>query len=74
MNAEVVLPLDQMTPIEKLGVIQTILADMAQNAGDADPPTWHGHYLEQREKAIADGTDSFIDLDQAEREILEMTR
>ena len=74
MNADIELPLDKMTPSEKLRLIQTILADMAKAAEEADPPAWQGRYLEEREMAIAEGRDGFIDLDEAEQDILRMTR
>ena len=74
MSIEIDLPLDIMTPSEKLAVIQTILANMAADAMDAPSPAWHGQYLEDREQALADGSDSFIDLDQAEQDIIRMTR
>lgn len=73
MNAEVALPLEKMTVEEKLEVIELVWADLAKNPEDIPSPAWHQDFLKGREEAIANGTDRFIDLDEAERRINELT-
>jgi hypothetical protein len=73
MNAEVTLPLDKMTVEEKLEVMELIWADLAKNPNDIPSPAWHGEHLKSVEKALADGTDHFVDWDEAKRSIDERT-
>lgn len=73
MNAEITLPLDKMTIAEKLEVMELIWADLAKNPNDIPSPEWHGEFLRDREKALADGTDRFIDWEEAKRLIREQT-
>lgn len=73
MNAEVVLPLDKMTVDEKLEVIDLVWADIAHKPDEYRSPEWHGEYLKKVEQAIADGTDHFIDLEEAEKRIMDLT-
>lgn len=42
---------------------------MSQKNVNGDSPDWYLKYLEDREKAIAEGEDSFISLDEFEGEI-----
>jgi len=73
MNAEITLPLEKMTVAEKLDLIELIWADLAKNPDDIPSPDWHREYLQGVEKALADGTDHFIDWEEAKRQILERT-
>ena len=73
MNSEITLPLEKMTVAEKLEVMELIWADLAKKPNDIPSPAWHGEHLKSVEKALADGTDWFIDLDEAERRIREET-
>lgn len=73
MNAEVVLPLDKMTYSEKLEVIDTVWEDIRLHPEDIEWPAWHGTYLKDLEEGIANGTAKFIDLETAEKILLEQT-
>lgn len=71
MNAEVVIPLDKMTFSEKLEVIDAVWEDIRRHPEDIEWPTWHETYLKQLEEEIANGTAEFIDLETAEKILLE---
>jgi hypothetical protein len=43
------------------------------NSDDIISPEWHREFLKSREKAIKNGTDWFIDWEEAKRMILEET-
>jgi hypothetical protein len=73
MNTEITLPLDKMTVAEKLQVIDLIWEDLAKNPSEIPSPEWHAEFLRDREKALVDGTDRFIDWDEAKRLIREKT-
>jgi hypothetical protein len=73
MNAEITLPLDKMTVAEKLDLIDLIWADLAKDPDDIPSPAWHGEHLSNVEKALAEGTDHFVDWEEAKRSIDERT-
>ncbi len=73
MNAEVILPLEKMTVVEKLEIIDRIMEDFSQNASAMPSPAWHGEELRRREEALENGTDRFISLEEAEKRIREKT-
>ncbi|MFN0276972.1 MAG: addiction module protein [Pyrinomonadaceae bacterium] len=71
MHTDISLPLDKMTFSEKMEVIDTIWADILRNPDDIEWPSWHEAYLNQTEEKIANGTAKFIDLETAEKNLLE---
>lgn len=73
MNAEVVLPLDRMTIDEKLEFVYAVWDDIFRTSHDIPSPEWHGEYLQKMEKAIEDGSARFIDIDEAEKIIMDIT-
>ena len=42
---------------------------MVNYSYETEPPEWHRKHLEDREQALADGEDSFIDLDEFEKDL-----
>lgn len=73
MNPDILLPLEKMTVAEKLAVIDLIMKDFSQNTEALPSPAWHGEELNKREKAIEDGTERFISLQEAEKRIRDKT-
>ena len=43
------------------------------NSEDIESPEWHAEFLREREEAIKNGTDRFIDWEEAKRMILKET-
>ncbi len=62
-----------MTIAEKMEVIERIMADFAKRPDRLPSPEWHGRILAEREKALENGTDRFISLEEAEKRISERT-
>ncbi|MDA3926924.1 MAG: addiction module protein [Kiritimatiellae bacterium] len=60
-----VLPLDRMSKLEKITVMEELWADLSVPQEDLKMPAWHGDLLKEREQAIKDGTESFIPWDEA---------
>lgn len=54
-----------MTAKNKLELIESIWADLRQNPEDIPSPDWHRVIPEEREKAVKDGRDKFIDFEEA---------
>ena len=42
---------------------------MSEQNVNLEPPDWHRQYLAEREKALANGEDSFISLDEFEDDL-----
>jgi hypothetical protein len=68
---EAVLPLDQMTTEEKLRAMEAIWADLTRNADSFESPAWHADVLREREQRIAEGKETFVDWDEAKRQLRE---
>ena len=58
-----------MTPAQQVELMEAIWKSMSERNFNSEPPEWHLKYLEDREKAIAEGEDSFINLDEFEQEL-----
>jgi len=70
---EVALPLDQMTTVEKLRVMETIWADLSRHEEEIDSPAWHEKVLREREERLASGAERYVDWTTAKTEILRRT-
>lgn len=68
---DVVLPLDRMTTEEKLRAMEALWADLTRNAEDFESPAWHADVLREREQRIAEGKETFIDWEEAKRQLRE---
>ncbi|MBP9664161.1 MAG: addiction module protein [Pyrinomonadaceae bacterium] len=73
MDAEIALPLERMTIAEKMDVIARIMDDLSRNSSSVPIIEWHGKVLKQRADALANGTDQFMTLEEAEVRIREKT-
>ena len=65
----VTLQVDQLSIKEKISIMEALWDDLCQKPEDISSPAWHHKVLEQREKEIIDGSDSFIDWEEAKRGI-----
>ena len=65
----VTLPLNEMTVLEKLQVMETLWADLSRNTDALESPEWHRDVLEAREQKIAAGQSHFSDWEQAKADI-----
>ena len=63
------LQLDQMTTEEKLRAMEELWADLARNQDAYESPAWHETVLKEREERVKEGRATFIDWEQAKREI-----
>jgi hypothetical protein len=49
--------------------MESIWEDLCRNAGDVASPEWHKDVLNEREKNLKSGVDSFIDWEDAKKRI-----
>ncbi len=68
------LPLENMTTEEKLQAMEELWADLTRNEQKFQSPAWHEQVLREREKRLAEGDESFIDWEQAKKDLRELTK
>lgn len=57
-----------MTPAQQIELMEALWKSMTERNLN-DPPDWHREYLADRQRAVAEGEDSFIALDELEDEL-----
>jgi len=60
---------EQMSVSEKLRVMELLWDDLCHTKSDIPSPQWHENVLMERENLIRDGSDEFVDWDQAKKEM-----
>lgn len=65
----IALPLDKMSVADKLETMETLWEDLSRHAGDIAVPSWHYDVLADREIAVREGTESFIDWETAKNQV-----
>jgi hypothetical protein len=63
------LSVDKMSIEEKFQTMETIWDDLCKKADSISSPPWHEKVLNDRENAISNGDDVFIDLHSAKKNI-----
>lgn len=66
---QTVLPLDKMTREEKLRIMEELWVDLSRNESDFKSPAWHENYLREREEAVKSGKETFIDWEEAKKQL-----
>ena len=64
-----VLPLEQMTREEKLRIMEELWVDLSRNESEFESPAWHGDFLREREEAVKSGKETFIDWEEAKKQL-----
>ncbi len=66
---EITLPLEKMTTEDKIRTMETIWEDLCKKAESIPSPPWHKDILEERERAVENGKEKFIDWSEAKKQI-----
>lgn len=66
---EMTLPLDKMTTLDKLRVLEEIWNDLLSHSEEIPSPEWHRDVLAAREKRVQDGAAIFKDWNEAKQAI-----
>ena len=61
----VTLQLEQMSTKEKITIMESLWDSLCQKSEDITSPDWHFQILNQREKDLKKGNDSFTDWEEA---------
>ena len=63
------LPLDKMTRLDKLAIMERLWDDLCQDPDSIPSPQWHKGVLETREQEITEGKAKFSSFDRAKERI-----
>lgn len=63
------LPISDLSPAQKLDLMETLWAELSRDEKNLESPAWHKDVLEDREKALKAGKISASDWEQAKRRI-----
>lgn len=69
MTVRTIPDIADMTPAQQLELMEALWKSMTERNLNRESPAWHRDYLADREKALADGEDSFISLDEFEADV-----
>ncbi len=71
MTVQTMPTIEEMTPGQRVELMEELWRVMSRRPEEVEMPDWHLRVLEERELAVANGEDEFIDLDVAMSEIRE---
>lgn len=69
MTVQTIPEIDEMTAAQQIELMEALWKNMSEKNLNSEPPDWHREYLEDREKALVKGGDSFISLDEFESDL-----
>ena len=69
MTVQTIPSIEEMTQVQRAELMEELWIAMSRRPEDIEVPEWHLRILEERERAIANGEDEFIDFDVAMAEI-----
>lgn len=69
MTVQTIPEIDEMTAAQQIELMEALWKNMSAKNVNGEPPDWHLKYLDDREKAVAKGEDSFITLDAFEEDL-----
>jgi putative addiction module component (TIGR02574 family) len=62
-----ILPLEKMTRLEKIQVMEEIWQDLTLSSEDFESPAWHEAELRNREERVKEGKEAYIPWEEAKR-------
>ena len=66
---DISLPLDKMTKLDKIAVMEKLWDDLCRDPDSIPSPKWHQNVLEAREKEINEAKAKFTTFDRAKERI-----
>ena len=67
MTVQTIPDIDEMTAEQQVELMEALWKSMSARNVNSEPPAWHLEYLQNREKEIAEGNDSFESLNEFEK-------
>lgn len=69
ITVQTISDIDEMTAAQKMESMEVLSNSMSETNSNSEPPEWHREYMAARERALANGEDSFISLDELEADL-----
>jgi hypothetical protein len=69
MTVQTIPEIEEMTAAQQIELMEALWKSMSERNSNSEPPEWHRKYLADRERALANGEDSFISLDELEADL-----
>ena len=73
MTVKTIPAIDDMTPAQKVELMEALWKNMSRNPNEVVSPEWHRQVLEERERALANGEIEFMDWEEAKTFIRKRT-
>jgi hypothetical protein len=73
MTVQTIPPIEEMTPSQRVELMEALWKAMSKSRAEVEPPEWHRKVLDEREKALNDGETQFVDWEEAKADILRRT-
>jgi len=64
-----IIQIEQLTVTEKIQFMESLWDSLCAQSENVAAPAWHGEVLQEREEALQNQTDSFVDWDIAKQAI-----
>lgn len=68
----IALPLERMSTVEKLEVMEAIWADLCRDDSRVESPAWHEQLLRERDEELRSGKVVPMDWEEAKRRLREL--
>lgn len=73
MTVQTIPAIEDMTPAQKIELMEALWKNMSRNPDEVESPDWHRQVLEERERALANGENEFMDWEEAKNYIRKRT-
>lgn len=66
---DICLPLQEMSAVEKLAVMELLWEDLSRTPENIPSPAWHGEVLADRERKLKEGKTRFYDFEEVKERL-----
>ena len=71
---DISLPLDKMTSLDKIAMMEKLWDDLCRDPEGIPSPKWHEEVLKARQKGVKEEKAKFLPFDQAKERIRDQTK
>lgn len=70
MTVQTIPDIKDMTPAQRVELMEALWKEMEREAEKTEPPDWHFKVLNEREKALSEDRTQFVDWERAKADII----
>lgn len=63
MEVETIPAIEEMTPAQRVELMEELWRVMSKSPSESEPPAWHNTVLEERRQAVMNGEVEYLDFD-----------